>query len=237
MKQTNLRIHEGDTLTMYVSGGGGYGDPFTRDPALVGTGRPQGHGQRRRRGARLRRGRGRRGSGQSTGHRSPAPQALSSEHRQVDAGRLTSAYTREIDERWNPTSLAPAGVVRGGATGEAAHTLREPSCCEKSPCAPTVSCCVKCIRTLTLTLSLVRERASIKSALSAPMHWCAGAFLSPLLILGEGEGEVARLDPRHASRTQPLKFRANIRRANRISWRLKITSPKPINKLYSFHLN
>ncbi len=36
MKQTNLRIHKGDTLTEYVSGGGGYGDPFTRDPALVG---------------------------------------------------------------------------------------------------------------------------------------------------------------------------------------------------------
>jgi N-methylhydantoinase B len=36
MKQTNLRIHKGDTLTEYVSGGGGYGNPFTRDPALVG---------------------------------------------------------------------------------------------------------------------------------------------------------------------------------------------------------
>ena len=36
MKQTNLRIHKGDTLTELVSGGGGYGDPFTRDPALVG---------------------------------------------------------------------------------------------------------------------------------------------------------------------------------------------------------
>jgi N-methylhydantoinase B len=36
MKQTNLRIHAGDTLTMYVSGGGGYGDPFKRDPELVG---------------------------------------------------------------------------------------------------------------------------------------------------------------------------------------------------------
>ena len=36
MKQTNLRIHNGDTLTEYISGGGGYGDPFTRDPALVG---------------------------------------------------------------------------------------------------------------------------------------------------------------------------------------------------------
>jgi N-methylhydantoinase B len=35
MKQTNLRIHKGDTLTMYVSGGGGYGDPFSRDPTLV----------------------------------------------------------------------------------------------------------------------------------------------------------------------------------------------------------
>ena len=35
MKQTNLRIHNGDTLTAYISGGGGYGDPFTRDPALV----------------------------------------------------------------------------------------------------------------------------------------------------------------------------------------------------------
>ena len=36
MKQTNLRIRKGDTLTMYVSGGGGYGDPFSRDPELVG---------------------------------------------------------------------------------------------------------------------------------------------------------------------------------------------------------
>jgi N-methylhydantoinase B len=36
MKQTNLRIHAGDTLTMHVSGGGGYGDPFTRGPDLVG---------------------------------------------------------------------------------------------------------------------------------------------------------------------------------------------------------
>jgi N-methylhydantoinase B len=36
MKQTNLRIHAGDTLTMYVSGGGGFGDPFTRDPEFVG---------------------------------------------------------------------------------------------------------------------------------------------------------------------------------------------------------
>ncbi|HKD69580.1 MAG TPA: hydantoinase B/oxoprolinase family protein [Candidatus Binataceae bacterium] len=36
MKQTNLRIRAGDTLTMYVSGGGGYGDPLTRDPELVG---------------------------------------------------------------------------------------------------------------------------------------------------------------------------------------------------------
>ncbi|MGO9056717.1 MAG: hydantoinase B/oxoprolinase family protein [Candidatus Binataceae bacterium] len=35
LKQTNLRINKGDTLTMYVSGGGGYGDPFLRDPALV----------------------------------------------------------------------------------------------------------------------------------------------------------------------------------------------------------
>jgi N-methylhydantoinase B len=31
-----LRIHKGDRLTMYVSGGGGYGDPFQRDPDLVG---------------------------------------------------------------------------------------------------------------------------------------------------------------------------------------------------------
>jgi N-methylhydantoinase B len=36
MKQTNLRIRKGDRLTMYVSGGGGYGDPFERDPDLVG---------------------------------------------------------------------------------------------------------------------------------------------------------------------------------------------------------
>ena len=36
MKQTNLRIRKGDRLTMYVSGGGGYGDPFERDPNLVG---------------------------------------------------------------------------------------------------------------------------------------------------------------------------------------------------------
>jgi N-methylhydantoinase B len=36
LKQTNLRINKGDHLTMYVSGGGGYGDPFTRDPKLVG---------------------------------------------------------------------------------------------------------------------------------------------------------------------------------------------------------
>ena len=35
MKQTNLRIHKGDTLTVYISGGGGNGDPFTRDPSLV----------------------------------------------------------------------------------------------------------------------------------------------------------------------------------------------------------
>ncbi len=36
MKQTNFRIHKGDTLTAYISGGGGFGDPFTRDPVLVG---------------------------------------------------------------------------------------------------------------------------------------------------------------------------------------------------------
>jgi N-methylhydantoinase B len=35
MKQTNLRIHAGDTLTMLVSGGGGYGDPLQRDPEQV----------------------------------------------------------------------------------------------------------------------------------------------------------------------------------------------------------
>ncbi len=36
LKQTNLRINKGDNLTMYVSGGGGYGDPFERAPELVG---------------------------------------------------------------------------------------------------------------------------------------------------------------------------------------------------------
>ncbi len=34
-KQTNIFVQAGSTLTMLVSGGGGYGDPFKRDPQLV----------------------------------------------------------------------------------------------------------------------------------------------------------------------------------------------------------
>jgi len=34
-KQTNIRVRAGDCLTAMVSGGGGYGDPLTRDPARV----------------------------------------------------------------------------------------------------------------------------------------------------------------------------------------------------------
>ncbi len=35
LKKTNVHVHEGDTLVMLVSGGGGFGDPFTRDPESV----------------------------------------------------------------------------------------------------------------------------------------------------------------------------------------------------------
>jgi N-methylhydantoinase B len=35
LKKTNVHVHEGDTLVMLVSGGGGFGDPATRDPELV----------------------------------------------------------------------------------------------------------------------------------------------------------------------------------------------------------
>ncbi len=35
LKKTNIHVHAGDTLTMLVSGGGGFGDPSTRDPQLV----------------------------------------------------------------------------------------------------------------------------------------------------------------------------------------------------------
>jgi N-methylhydantoinase B len=34
-KRTNIRVHEGETLIEYVSGGGGFGDPLERDPQLV----------------------------------------------------------------------------------------------------------------------------------------------------------------------------------------------------------
>ncbi len=37
LKKTNVHVHEGDTLVMLVSGGGGFGDPFTRDPESVAT--------------------------------------------------------------------------------------------------------------------------------------------------------------------------------------------------------
>ncbi len=35
LKKTNVHVHEGDTLVMLVSGGGGFGDPATRDPDSV----------------------------------------------------------------------------------------------------------------------------------------------------------------------------------------------------------
>ena len=35
LKKTNIHVNAGDTLTMLVSGGGGFGDPFDRDPQLV----------------------------------------------------------------------------------------------------------------------------------------------------------------------------------------------------------
>jgi N-methylhydantoinase B len=35
LKKTNVHVHEGDTLVMLVSGGGGFGDPSGRDPELV----------------------------------------------------------------------------------------------------------------------------------------------------------------------------------------------------------
>jgi N-methylhydantoinase B len=35
LKKTNVHVHGGDTLLMLVSGGGGFGDPFARDPELV----------------------------------------------------------------------------------------------------------------------------------------------------------------------------------------------------------
>jgi N-methylhydantoinase B len=34
-KQTNIRIGVGDRLTTYMSGAGGYGDPFTRPARMV----------------------------------------------------------------------------------------------------------------------------------------------------------------------------------------------------------
>jgi N-methylhydantoinase B len=34
-KKTNHPVEPGDVLTMFTSGGGGYGDPFQRDPELV----------------------------------------------------------------------------------------------------------------------------------------------------------------------------------------------------------
>ncbi|HXR35953.1 MAG TPA: hydantoinase B/oxoprolinase family protein [Candidatus Binataceae bacterium] len=37
LKKTNIHVHEGDTLVMLVSGGGGFGDPLTRDPESVAT--------------------------------------------------------------------------------------------------------------------------------------------------------------------------------------------------------
>ena len=35
LKKTNVHVHQGDTLVMLVSGGGGFGDPLARDPELV----------------------------------------------------------------------------------------------------------------------------------------------------------------------------------------------------------
>ncbi len=34
-KKTNQPLHAGDTLSMFISGGGGFGDPRQRDPELV----------------------------------------------------------------------------------------------------------------------------------------------------------------------------------------------------------
>ena len=34
-KKTNQPLHAGDTLSMFISGGGGFGDPRERDPELV----------------------------------------------------------------------------------------------------------------------------------------------------------------------------------------------------------
>ena len=128
--------------------------------------------------------------------------------RPLDRGTtlFPSPQLESVDKRRNLTSPATADwsavasresacagarfAPANRAMGEGADTLQAHSASTKSPSAPVALYCLRCIRTLTLTLSLVRERASVRDLrqLAVPPLHAENSLSTLSLVVGAGEG-------------------------------------------------